>query len=175
MARKLSHDGRLPGDGQPPTKKVFTEKHLQAASTPIKRAVVEPIATNFSLKNASPSAAATATIVDKKTRAQRKEEKQAHFRAKIEVVFPDICEEYVKHLYAKYEPLLLGIATETTGVLEQALEDILEQPSYPKKIQKKRKRMSEAVTDSVLKEIQSNSIYYIPIVCVYPYCQACYG
>ncbi|OKL64024.1 hypothetical protein UA08_00245 [Talaromyces atroroseus] len=166
MAQKSSYDGTLNGDGstsQPPTKKVFTGKHLRAASAFVDLSsmvpVVEPVAAKPSIQNASSTSAAT---VDAKSKSQ-KEKHQEEFGEKIQAVFPDICDEYVKKLYAKYKPFF-GNVKDATRIIELALEDILEQPSYPKKIQKKRKQMADSVNDNDVKEVRSDPIYYFPIV-----------
>lgn len=161
--QKVHHNPQDDRIFQPPRKRVFTEKELQAASASVK--IVPntsvsslPIAATVSF---SKNASTAAPTVDRKTRSQQDEEKQAVFREKIHTLFPDICEVYVKTLYGKYAPNVHS-AQEMDGVIEEVLDEILEQPSYPKSGQKKRKR----VDDSDLKRVQSNHAYYYPIVCV---------
>lgn len=148
---------------QPPSKKVFTEKHSQAMSTSYDLDLLS--STNArppSHHNVPTSASAIGRkirIDTKEERAAKNEAQIAKFCTKMQSVFPDICDGYVRGLFDKYATPISD-AEDLTAAIELALEDILSQSSYPKKTQRKRKR----VDDNDVKQVQSNSTYYFPIV-----------
>jgi uncharacterized secreted protein with C-terminal beta-propeller domain len=92
-------------------------------------------------------------------------QKENVFKTKIQDVFPDICEDYIKTLYAKYD------IKDRTGqsflvAIQDALDEILAKSSYPKQASKKRKR-DESVDQNDLKRIREDKTFYFPVAYVY--------
>lgn len=89
---------------------------------------------------------------------------EAVFKDKIANVFPDICDNYVRILYAKY-----GQADQNKKSLlvavQNALDEILANPLYPKRnVSKKRKQMEDSISNEDLWRIRKDKANYHPAV-----------
>lgn len=145
---------------QPLNRSNSTSRHSQPASTPAPTA-------------AKPSNTVTVKIYpqrnsfidltkDQKTKGPEKEDV---FKTKIQDVFPDICEEYIKTLYAKYD-IKNRIGQSFLVAIQDALDEILAKSPYPKQVSKKRKR-DEGLDQNDLQRIQEDKTFYFPVAYVY--------
>ncbi|KAF5014028.1 hypothetical protein F66182_15127, partial [Fusarium sp. NRRL 66182] len=127
----------------------------QPASTP-KFAAAKPL--NPVTVKISPKSSDIDLTKDQKTRVPEKEDV---FKTKIQDVFPDICEEYIKTLYAKYD---INNRTEQSFLvaIQDALDEILAKSPYPKQVSKKRKR-DESLDQNDMQRIREDKIFYFPV------------
>jgi hypothetical protein len=145
---------------QPLSRSKSTSRLSQSASTPT-LAAVEPL---------NPVAAKTSPqknpFIDL-TNDQKVEgpEKEDVFKTKIQDVFPDICEDYIKTLYAKSD-IKNRTGQSFLVAIQDALDDILAKSPYPKQVSKKRKR-DDSVDQNDLQRIREDKIFYFPVAYVY--------
>lgn len=144
---------------QPLNRSNSTGRLSQPASTP-KFAAAKPL--NPVTVKISPKSSDIDLTKDQKTRVPEKEDV---FKTKIQDVFPDICEEYIKTLYAKYD------INNRTGqsflvAIQDALDEILAKSPYPKQVSKKRKR-DESLDQNDMQRIREDKIFYFPVAYVH--------
>ncbi|KAI7972091.1 hypothetical protein EIK77_003184 [Talaromyces pinophilus] len=92
-------------------------------------------------------------------------EKEDVFKTKIQDVFPDICEDYVKTLYAKHD-IKNRTGRSFLVAVQDALDEILAKSPYPKHVSKKRKR-DEGVDQDDLRRVRDDKAFYFPVAYVY--------
>lgn len=136
-----------------------TSRLSQPASTPTITAAKQ---SNTVTVKISPRSSVIDLTKDQKARGSEKEDV---FKTKIQDVFPDICEEYIKKLYAKYD------INNRTGqsflvAIQDALDEILAKSPYPKQVSKKRKR-DEDLDQNDMQRIREDKIFYFPVAYVY--------
>ncbi|GAM36037.1 RING finger protein [Talaromyces pinophilus] len=88
-------------------------------------------------------------------------EKEDVFKTKIQDVFPDICEDYVKTLYAKHD-IRNRTGQSFLVAIQDALDEILAKSPYPKHVSKKRKR-DEGVDQDDLRRVRDDKAFYFPV------------
>lgn len=146
---------------KPPRKNISSGIPPYRASIPVDMNSIKPIVPEVMIVKHSPQIPPSACItVERISTNQKREDDEKTFKKRIQDVLPDICEEYLQTLYANHRGKMV------TSTVQEALDAILAQPSYPKKAQKKRKQMEETVENDDLKRIRSERVFYLPIVCV---------
>lgn len=145
---------------QPVNRSISTSRLSQPTTTPTITANKSPHP--VPLKKSPQKDSIIDLTDDQKGRGLQKEDV---FKIKIQDVFPDICEDYIKILYVKYD------IKDRTGqsflvAIQDALDEILAKSSYPKQASKKRKR-DESIDQNDLKRIREDKIFYFPVAYVY--------
>lgn len=137
-----------------------TNRPSQSASTPT-IATAKP--SNIVAAKSSPPRNSFIDLTnDQKARVPEKEDV---FKIKIQEVFPDICEDYIKKLYVKFD-IKSRIGQSFLVAIRDALDEVLANSSYPKRVSKKRKR-GEGVDQSDLQRIREDKTFYFPVAYVY--------
>lgn len=92
-------------------------------------------------------------------------EKEDVFKTMIQDVFPDICEDYIKNLYAKSD-IKNRTGQSFLAAIQDVLDEILAKSPYPKQVSKKRKR-EEGVDQNDLQRVRDDKVFYFPVAYVY--------
>ncbi|KUL84720.1 hypothetical protein ZTR_07645 [Talaromyces verruculosus] len=140
---------------QPLNRSYSTSRFSQPASTPTLAAAKpsNPVTAKSSQKN---------SYIDLTNDQKAKDpEKEDVFRTKIQDVFPDICEDYIKTLYAKYD-IKNRTGQSFLVAIQDALDEILAKSPYPKHVSKKRKR-DEGVDQDDLRRVRDDKAFYFPV------------
>lgn len=141
---------------QPLNRSYSTSRLSQPASTP----------TLAAAKPSNPVTAKSSPRIDLTNDQKAKgPEKEDVFRTKIQDVFPDICEDYIKTLYAKYD-IKNRTGQSFLVAIQDALDEILAKSPYPKHVSKKRKR-DEGVDQDDLRRVRDDKAFYFPVAYVY--------